>query len=180
MPTTGAVMYLLPTMPLSAGSGRNTGAVMQFALRDSTAQFTSGAGIAASASLRNKRAMLPSRSVPVIDPSGMMTQNWWDYFSFINGTFLRARIGPTMLDLQNSILTIQAHSGSSESSLASVTQQLSAVAQSVQALRDVAVAAATPGATSVPVPPTAPQVTPSGNEPAPGGPGGGDGGGSGD
>lgn len=183
MASTGAIMYLKVTVPTTSSASRKSGAVAFFALRDSTTQFTSGVGIASNANLRNKRAMLPSRDVPVMDPDGTVNQAWWNYFAFLNGTFLRARIGPTMSDLQDAITTSQAQSVSSEASVASLAQQVSAVAQSVVALREVAIAAASPGATLVPVAPTEPQVTPTGAETGVGGggdSGGGDSGGGGD
>lgn len=185
MASTGAVMYLRPTISSLSAAARVTGAQMFLALRDSTAQFTSsGSGIASNTNLRNKRAMLPSRSVPLMDASGQVNQDWWNYFSFINGTFLRARIGPTMSDLADAITSSQANSSSSEAQLASLTQQVSAVAQSVQALREVAVTAGTPGAAAVPVPPTEPQVTATGatggGDSGAGTGGGGDAGGGGD
>lgn len=125
--------------------------------------------------------MLPSRNVPLMDADGSVDSAWWNYFSFLNGTFLRARIGPTMSDLADAITTSQSNSSSFEAQLASLTQQVSAVAQSIQALREVVVATGSPGATAVPLPPIEPQVTATGGVGVgAGGSGGGDAGGGGD
>lgn len=163
MASTGAILYIKPQAPSTSSAGRVTGALLDFALRDSTGQFTSGGGIDSTLNLRNKRAMLPSRSVPLTDANGVIDQGWWNFFSFLNGTFLRARIGPTMLDLENAITTAQAQSVTTEAASASALQMAANNAQALQAMREVVVAAAIPNAVQIPAPQLAPQVTSTGS-----------------
>ena len=113
-----------------------------------------------------------------MDENGMMSQGWWNWFSFINGVFLTARSNPTLSDVIASITSIQNNTSTTESSIAALSQQGAANAQAVQALTQVVQSAALAGASQVPPAQLAVQVTPSGASPLGGGfesPGGGSG-----
>lgn len=166
MPSTGGIVFIRIRDEDTSSSARSTGSVTYLSLRTTSGQFTSK-GV--TSNLKNRRAMLPSRSEPVIDDSGMINNGWWNWFSFINGVFLAARSNPTLSDVIASIASIQGNNSTTEASIAALMQQTAANAQAVQAVIQVVQTAALPGATQVPPAQLAVQVTPSGSGPTGGG-----------
>ena len=163
MASTGAVLYVRVRPSVSVSAAFTTGAQMFVSLRDSTAQFTSGIGIAGTRNLRNLRSYKPHDSVPMVNDKGLITEQWKLYFKFLDNQFLEAGNGPTLPDVIDAITTAQSNTVVSEQSAAALLQQANANAQTLNALLEVVKAAETPGVEQVPPVQLAPVFTPTGS-----------------
>ena len=149
MPTTGAVLYFRPTQQAVLSPGHKTGAVVSFAVRESTGLISAN-GIKASAQWRNRKALKPHRSVPPIGPDGLWTTDWDNFFQYLNDTFLKMPNGPTLPDVASSVTASQARSIAGEVVATALAQQANANAQALSAVVQVAQMAALPGAAQIP------------------------------
>lgn len=169
MGTTTATLYLRPSF--SAGGGG--GAVILIPLRFVTGLFSAVTAVSASTS-RNKD-WKPDRDSAWVDPkTGKPTVQLVKFVDYVAEKVLGGSNNKTLPQVESLITYAQAQSLFTTLIGAALAQQVSAIAQSADATRQVLVAAGTAGAAQIPPVPLAPADV---NQPtlpeSPGGDGGG-------
>lgn len=105
MATTGAVLYLRPTLLGVTGARRSTGAALVISLRMPSGVFTN-------ASIQNSsenqlKAWLPPPRVKLVDDNGLMRPEWYRFFRYIAEDRLGGANGPSVPDVASSLGDVQ-------------------------------------------------------------------------
>ena len=147
MATTGSVVYVRANS-VASQTGK-TGSVSFFAARASTSIYSSLA--IKRLNTKNRKVIRPV-GVPMVGADGMPTQQWSDWFVYIDKEFLNMLNGPTLPDVASFVTVGQATAIAVAEVQAGLAQQANANAQSIQTIREVVQTAALPGATQIPAP----------------------------
>ena len=147
MATTGSVVYVRANS-VASQTGK-TGSVSFFAARASTSIYSSLA--IKRLNTKNRKVIRPV-GVPMVGTDGMPTQQWTDWFVYIEKEFLNMLNGPTLPDITKYVTVGQATAIAVAAVQAGLAQQANANAQSIQTIREVVQTAALPGAAQIPPP----------------------------
>ena len=149
MPSTAAVLLLKPRVVDTVRANRATKVNLDFSPRVISGLYSS-TGIPAGANLKNALAWLPSIRVPLADPSGCMTPEWYRFMNYLCTTVLGGPSGSTVADIATAVVTSSTTAATATQNAVALTQQADANAQSIAAVVQVIQTAALPGASQVP------------------------------
>lgn len=112
--------------------------------------YVSGGGLAPTTNRRNLRSFLPDRSVPFTEANGTPNQQWWNCFKYVIDEVLAIQDGISLRDVKAASDYSALQSIITAAASAATDQQVRQNAATLQAVTQVAVAAALPGATQIP------------------------------
>jgi hypothetical protein len=119
MASTGAVLYIKPTVTLGVAPGHHTGAVIYVPFREVSGIF-SATGVSASANLSNLRSFLPHSRQPVDSAGNLMDPSWYRFFQMFVDVFLGGVGSLTIADIVSAVTVSQENT----TALSSLTQQI--------------------------------------------------------
>jgi len=156
MATTGAVLYIKPTMYGTTSAARSSGAVVYVSPRLVSGLY-SAITVTASSDLSNKRPNLPPARSPVgwvtIDGQRLPVEfdaQFWNFLRFQHEIKLGGMNGATLPDVVTTVETTQASAATTSQAVLAVAQQTQANAEALSVTKQVVKLNGLTGADQIP------------------------------